>query len=51
MRRQDADVEAKEKTESQSLQEAVAQRLHRSSLQIIPHLPAHSADIHVEGPC
>lgn len=51
MRRQDADVEVKEKTESQSLQGAVAQSLHRSSFQIIPHLPALSADIHVEGEC
>lgn len=51
MRRQDADVEAKEKTESQSLREAVAQRLHRSCFQIIPYLPALSADIHVEGAC
>lgn len=51
MKRQEADVEAKEETECQGLWEAVAQRLHRCSFQRIPHLPALSADIRVEGAC
>lgn len=51
MKRQEAGVEAKEETECQGLREAVAQRLHRCSFQRIPHVPALSADICVEGPC